>query len=97
MRNATCTTGILKIQYVDVATILTRLGARGLSFLLQIKFFLNYTVQLKHSQSTHTHTSTNTHTQTLPLSASLKNEPANSRDRQSHHRRLVVDGNVTYH
>ena len=57
--------------------------------------FLDYTVQLRHSQRTHTHTPKNTRTQTLPLWASSNTEPANSRDWRSHHRRLA--GNVPEH
>ena len=32
-----------------------------------VLFFLDHTVQLRHSQRTHTHTPMNTRTQTLPL------------------------------
>ena len=62
-----------------------------------IKFFWDFTVQLRHSQRTHTRTPINKRTQTLSLWASSKTEPANPRDWRSHHRRLAVDGNVAYH
>jgi hypothetical protein len=39
----------------------------------------------------------NTRKQTLPLGVSLKTGPANPQDGRSHHRHLVVDGNVAYH
>jgi hypothetical protein len=39
----------------------------------------------------------NTRTQTLPLGASSKTVPTNPQDWRSHHKRLAVDGNVTYH
>jgi hypothetical protein len=35
-------------------------------------------------------------TQTLPLREPLKNWVRRSKDSQSHHSRLVVDGNITY-
>ena len=61
------------------------------------EFFLDYTVQLRHSQHTHTHTPMNTRTQTLLLWAFSKTEPANPRDWRSHHMRLAIYGNAAYH
>jgi len=51
--------------------------------------FLDFTIQLRHSQRMHTHTPMNTRTQTLSLWAFSKTEPANPRNWRSHHRRLV--------
>jgi hypothetical protein len=39
----------------------------------------------------------NTRMRTLSLGASSKTRPANPQDWRSHHRHLVVDGNITYH
>ena len=75
-----------------------RIGSRSSHGTYQVGFFfLDYTLQLKHSQCEYTHAPMNTRTQTLPLWASSKTEPANPRDWRSRHRHLVVDGNVTYH